>query len=133
MNEVKPPKKPLLYYYIGVVVVVLLFNLLAMPWMSQIRIQSVDYNTFLEMVDAGQVSRVEIQQQDNRILFTDQEETAVYKTGMVEDPTLIIRLYHAGVSFAGEEIKQTSLLVSLLSWILPIVIFVAVGQHLSGR
>lgn len=133
MNEVKPPKKPLLYYYIGVVVVVLLFNLLAMPWMSQIRIQSVDYNTFLEMVDAGQVSRVEIQQQDNRILFTDQEETAVYKTGMVEDPTLIIRLYHAGVSFAGEEIKQTSLLVSLLSWILPIVIFVAVGQHLSRK
>ena len=88
MKEVKTPKKPLIYYYIITALVVLLFNLLAMPWLSQMRIQPVDYNTFWEMTEKGEVGWVEIQAQENRILFTDAEETAVFKTAMVEDPEL---------------------------------------------
>ena len=80
MNEVKTPKKPLLYYYIVALLVLLLFNLLAMPWLAEHQIKEVDYNTFVSMTEQGQLGRVEIQQQSNRILFTDKEETAVYKT-----------------------------------------------------
>ena len=78
MNEVKAPKKPLLYYYIVALLVLLLFNLLAMPWLAEHQIKEVDYNTFVSMTEQGQLGRVEIQQQSNRILFTDKEETAVY-------------------------------------------------------
>jgi len=133
MKEVKTPKKPLIYYYIITALVVLLFNLLAMPWLSQMRIQPVDYNTFWEMTEKGEVGWVEIQAQENRILFTDAEETAVFKTAMVEDPELTKRLYEAGISFNGEEIEQTSLLASLMGWILPIMIFVAIGQFMSRK
>ena len=133
MNEVKTPKKPLIYYYVIVMLVLLLFNFLAMPWISQSQIQEVDYNTFLSMTEKGEVSRVEIQEQDNRILFTDQEEKVIYKTAMVNDPELTARLYKAGVSFAGEEIEQTSLLVSILGWVLPLIIFIALGQFMSRK
>ena len=133
MNEVKTPKKPLIYYYVIVMLVLLLFNFLAMPWISQRQIQEVDYNTFLSMTEKGEVSRVEIQEQDNRILFTDQEEKVIYKTAMVNDPELTARLYKAGVSFAGEEIEQTSLLVSILGWVLPLIIFIALGQFMSRK
>ena len=133
MNEVKTPKKPLFYYYVIVMLVLLLFNFLAMPWISQRQVQEVDYNTFLSMTEKGEVSRVEIQEQDNRILFTDQEEKVIYKTAMVNDPELTARLYKAGVSFAGEEIEQTSLLVSILGWVLPLIIFIALGQFMSRK
>ena len=133
MNEVKTPKKPLIYYYVIVMLVLLLFNFLAMPWISQRQVQEVDYNTFLSMTEKGEVSRVEIQEQDNRILFTDQEEKVIYKTAMVNDPELTARLYKAGVSFAGEEIEQTSLLVSILGWVLPLIIFIALGQFMSRK
>ena len=83
MNEVKTPKKPLIYYYGIVLLVLLLFNLLAMPWLSQRQIKEVDYGTFLSMVENGEVGRAELQEQENRILFTDKEETVVYKTAMV--------------------------------------------------
>ena len=78
MNEVKTPKKPLLYYYIAALLVLLLFNFLAMPWLAEHQIKDVDYNTFVSMTEQGQVGRVEIQQQSNRILFTDKDESAVY-------------------------------------------------------
>lgn len=133
MKEVKSPKKPFIYYYGVVLLILFLFNFLLMPWIGQRQIREVDYNTFLSMTEEGQVGRVEIQQQDNRILFTDKEETAVYKTAMVEDPDLTARLYEAGISFAGEEIKETSLLVSILSWVLPLLIFIGLGQVMSRR
>ena len=133
MNEVKPPKKPLIYYYCIVLLILLLFNFLAMPWLMQRQIREVDYNTFLSMTENGEIGRVEIQAQSNRILFTDAEETAVYKTAMVDDAGLTTRLYEAGISFAGEEIEQTSLLVSLLSWIIPIAIFVGIGQLMARK
>ena len=133
MNEVKTPKKPLLFYYLVVMLILMLFNFLAMPWISERQIKEVDYNTFLSMTENGEISRAEIQEQDNRILFMDKEEKVIYKTAMVNDPDLTARLYEAGVSFAGEEIEQTSLLVSILSWVLPLIIFVALGQFLSRK
>ena len=101
MNEVKTPKKPLLYYYIAALLVLLLFNFLAMPWLAEHQIKDVDYNTFVSMTEQGQVGRVEIQQQSNRILFTDKDESAVYKTAIVPDDGLVQRLLDAGVSTTG--------------------------------
>ena len=133
MNEVKSPKKPLLYYYFVAMLLVMLFNFIAMPWISEHQIKDVDYNTFVTMTEQGEVGRVEIQEQSNRILFTSSDEKAVYKTAMVPDDGLVQRLLDAGVSTTGEEIEQTSLLVSILAWVLPIIIFVALGQYMSRK
>ena len=133
MNEVKSPKKPLLYYYFVAMLLVMLFNFIAMPWISEHQIKDVDYNTFVTMTEQGEVGRVEIQEQSNRILFTSSDEKTVYKTAMVPDDGLVQRLLDAGVSTAGEEIEQTSTLVSILAWVLPIIIFVALGQYMSRK
>ena len=97
MNEVKTPKKPLMYYYVVAMLLVLLFNFIAMPWLMEHRIKQVDYNTFVSMTESGEIGQVEIQEQDNRILFTDKEETAVYKTAMIPDDELLPRLLEAGM------------------------------------
>ena len=133
MNEVKSPKKPLLYYYFVAMLLVMLFNFIAMPWISEHQIKDVDYNTFVTMTEQGEVGRVEIQEQSNRILFTSSDEKTVYKTAMVPDDGLVQRLLDAGVSTTGEEIEQTSTLVSILAWVLPIIIFVALGQFMSRK
>ena len=133
MNEVKSPKKPLLYYYFVAMLLVMLFNFIAMPWMAEHQIKDVDYNTFVTMTEQGEVGRVEIQEQSNRILFTSSDEKTVYKTAMVPDDGLVQRLLDAGVSTTGEEIEQTSTLVSILAWVLPIIIFVALGQYMSRK
>ena len=133
MNEVKSPKKPLLYYYFVALLLVMLFNFIAMPWLAEHQIKEVDYNTFVTMTEQGEVGRVEIQEQSNRILFTSSDEKTVYKTAMVPDDGLVQRLLDAGVSTTGEEIEQTSTLVSILAWVLPIIIFVALGQYMSRK
>ena len=134
MNEVKSPKKPLVYYYTIVLILLLVFNFVAMPWISEHQIKEVDYNTFINMVDKGEVSAVEIQEQNNRILFKGDEKSGkIYKTAMVPDDDLVSRLLKAGVSTTGEEIEQTSALVSILAWLLPIIIFVALGQYMSRK
>ena len=133
MNEVKSPKKPLLYYYFVAMLLVMLFNFIAMPWISEHQIKDVDYNTFVTMTEQGEVGRVEIQEQSNRILFTSSDEKTVYKTAMVPDDGLVQRLLDAGISTTGEEIEQTSTLVSILAWVLPIIIFVALGQYVSRK
>ena len=132
-NAFKSPKKPLLYYYFVVMLLVMLFNFIAMPWISEHQIKDVDYNTFVTMTEQGEVGRVEIQEQSNRILFTSSDEKTVYKTAMVPDDGLVQRLLDAGVSTTGEEIEQTSTLVSILAWVLPIIIFVALGQYMSRK
>ena len=133
MKEVKSPKKPLLYYYLVALLLVMLFNMIAMPWLSEHRIQEVDYNTFVTMTENKQVGRAQIQEQNNRILFTDQAGTTVYKTAMVPDDNPTQRLLDAGASISGEEIEQTSLLVEILGWIVPLVIFIGIGQILSRK
>lgn len=112
MKEIKKPKKPLIYYYSIVLIVLLLFNVLAMPWLMERQIKSVDYNTFISMTEEKDIGQVQISTQDNTITFTDKEEEQIYKTAMVDDPNLTQRLYEAGASFSGEEIKQMSPLLS---------------------
>ena len=132
MNEVKKPKKPLIYYYTIVMIALMLFNFLAMPWMAQHSIQEVDYGTFMEMTENKQIGRV--QKEDNQILFTDQEEKQVYKTGLMEDPDLVYRLKESGAVFGSEIIEETSPLLSfLLSWVLPIVVFIGIGQFMTKK
>ena len=133
MNEVKSPKKPLMYYYTIVLILLLVFNFVAMPWISEHQIKEVDYNTFIEMVDKGQVSAVEIQQQNNRILFQGNDNSKIYKTAMLPDNDLVSHLLEANVSTTGEEIEQTSALVSILAWVLPIILFIAIGQFMSRK
>ena len=134
MNEVKTPKKPLIYYYVIVLLVLMLVNFLAMPWIAQRQIKEVDYNTFISMLEEGEVAQIQLQDQENRLLFTDKERDTVYKTALVGDPDLTERALDAGVSIYGEEIQQADpLLAFLISWVLPIVIFIAIGQYMSKR
>lgn len=134
MNEVHSPKKPLIFYYMVAMLLVMLFNFIAMPWLSQYQIQEVDYNTFVSMTEKGEIGRAEIQEADNRILFTSKDEKTIYKTAMIStDSQLVKRLLDAGVSTSGEEIEQTSLLMNILSWVAPILIFIALGQFMSRK
>ena len=133
MNEVKKPQKPLLYYYGIVLLIVLLFNSIAMPWLLERQVKEVDYGTFMTMTEDQEIGRVEIQ--DNQILFTDkQEEPTVYKTGRMEDPNLAERLHASGAEFTPEIIEEMSPLLSIfVSWVLPVLIFVGIGQFLSKK
>ena len=132
MNEVKQPKKPLAYYYGIVLLLLLVFNWLIMPMIADTKIKEVDYGTFMSMTEQKQIGRVEIE--DNQILFTDKEETQIYKTGLMEDPNLVQRLYDAGATFSSEIVEETSpLLTALLSFVLPLVVFIALGQFMSRK
>ena len=132
MNEVKKPKKPLIYYYGIVLVALLLFNFLAVPWLSQRQVKEVDYGTFMTMTEEKQVGKVEVQ--DNQILFTDKDEKQVYKTGLMTDPDLVNRLKASGAEFSSEIQEQMSPVLSfLLSWLVPILFFVGIGQLMSKR
>ena len=134
MNEVKRPRKPLIYYYVIVLLILLLVNFLLMPWLMQRQIQEVDYGTFISMTENKEIGQVEIQAQDNQILFTNQDQTVVYKTGMVDDPDLTQRLYDSGAEFSGEIIEQMSPILSfLLSWVLPIAVFIGIGHYMSKK
>ena len=134
MKEVKPSKKPLIYYYTIVLVVLLLFNLLAVPFITERGIKDVDYGTFIDMTNDGEVGKAEIQEQENTILFTDKDNEQIYRTAMVDDAELTQRLYEAGVSFSGQEIQQTSPLVTaIFSWLVPLIVFIAIGQYMSRK
>ena len=132
MNEIKKPKKPLVFYYTLVLVIIILINSLLVPWMAKMQIKEVDYGTFMTMTDNKEIGKVEIQ--SNQILFTNKDESVIYKTGVIEDPGLVERLHDSGAEFASEIVEQTSPLLSfLLTWILPLVIFFAIGEFLSRK
>mgnify|MGYP001469200411 CR=1 FL=1 len=132
MNEVKQPKKPLAYYYGVVLLLLLVFNWLVMPLITDAKIKEVDYGTFMSMTEQKNIGRVEIE--GNQILFTDKGETQVYKTGVMQDPDLVQRLYDAGATFSSEIVEETSpLLTFLLSFIVPLVLFIALGQFMSRK
>ena len=132
MNEVKSPKKLMLYYYAMALLVLLLINFLAVPWLSQRQVKEVDYGTFMTMTENKEIGRVEVQ--DNQILFTNKDDTQIYKTGPMNDPDLIYRLKDSGAEFSSEIVEQMSpFLLSLLTWLLPIVFFVALGQFMLKR
>ena len=132
MNEVKSPKKPMLYYYAMALLVLLLINFLAVPWLSQRQVKEVDYGTFMTMTENKEIGRVEVQ--DNQIIFTNKDDTQIYKTGPMDDPDLIYRLKDSGAEFSSEIVEEMSPFLSfLLTWLLPIVFFVALGQFMLKR
>ncbi|MFA6947645.1 MAG: ATP-dependent zinc metalloprotease FtsH [Eubacteriales bacterium] len=132
MKEVNKPQKPMIFYYIIVLAVILLFNSIVLPMLTQMSIKEVDYGTFMKMTEDGDIGKVQIE--DNQIVFTDAAEKTVYKTGLMNDAGLTERLYNAGAEFSSEIVQQMSPIVSvLLSYVLPIVIFIALGQFLSKK
>ena len=106
MQEIKKPKKPLIFYYVIVMLILLLFNFLAMPWLAQRQAQEVDYGTFMTMTKEKNIGQVEVQEQENQIIFTDKDKQHIYKTGMMPDPDLTDRLYDSGAVFTSEIIKN---------------------------
>ena len=134
MNEVKQPKRPLIYYYGLMLLLLMLFNFLFMPWLTKRQIHEVDYNTFVTMVEEGDVGAAEIQVQENLILFTSKDSTTIYQTGMMPDTELTQRLLDAGVSTRGEIIEETSpWLYFLLTWGLPLILLIGFGQFMSKK
>ena len=132
MNEVKTPKKPLIFYYLIVLALILGLNFLFMPWLMQRTVEEVDYGTFIKMTNNKEIGRVEVQ--DNQIVFTDKDENKIYKTGRMDDSELVDRLYESGAEFASEIVEQTSpFLIFILSWVLPIVIFIGIGQYMTKK
>ena len=132
MKEVKTPKKPLAIYYAIVLLVLMLLNFVLVPWMNERQIKEVDYGTFMSMTEEKDIGRVDVE--SNQILFTDKDETQVYKTGLMNDPDLTQRLYDAGAQFSSEIVEQASPLVSfLLSFVLPIVLFVWLGNVMNRK
>lgn len=134
MNEVKQPKRPLIYYYGLMLLLLMLFNFLFMPWLTKRQIHEVDYNTFVTMVEEGDVGAAEVQTQENLILFTSKDGTTIYQTGMMPDTELTQRLLDAGVSTRGETIEETSpWLYFLLTWGLPMILLIGFGQFMSKK
>ena len=134
MNEVKRPRKPLIFYYGIALLIIILFNSIVMPWIAGQKIKEVDYGTFITMTLEKNIGLVEISDAENQIIFTDKEEKQIYSTAMVDDPERTQRLYEAGAQFKGEVIEEPNFLLSfLLTWILPMVIFIGIGQFMSKK
>ena len=132
MKEVKSPKKPLVAYYAVVLVLLLLLNFVFLPWVSERQIKEVDYGTFMSMTENGEIGKVDVE--NNQILFTNKDNTQVYKTGLMNDPSLTQRLYDSGAEFSSKIVEQASPVMSfLISFVLPIMIFVALGNHMNKK
>ena len=132
MKEVKPPRKPLFYYYGIALVALLLINFLLVPLVARHAVQEVDYGTFMTMTENKEIGKVEVE--DNQIIFTNKDGSKIYKTGPMNDPDLTQRLYDAGAEFTRDIVEQTSPLLSVvLTWVLPIVLFIAVGQLMAKK
>ena len=132
MKEVKTPRKPLAIYYAIVLLMLLLLNLVLLPWMEERQIKEVDYGTFMTMTEEKNIGRVDIE--SNQIIFTDKDETQVYKTGLMNDTGLTERLYDAGATFSSEIVEQSSPVLSFLIWfVLPIILFSAIGNQMNKK
>ena len=132
MKEVKTPRKPLAIYYALVLLMLLLLNFVLLPWMEERQIKEVDYGTFMTMTEEKNIGRVDIE--SNQIIFTDKDETQVYKTGLMNDTGLTERLYDAGATFSSEIVEQSSPVLSFLIWfVLPIILFSAIGNQMNKK
>ena len=132
MKEVKTPRKPLAIYYAFVLLMLLLLNFVLLPWMEERQIKEVDYGTFMTMTEEKNIGRVDIE--SNQIIFTDKDETQVYKTGLMNDTGLTERLYDAGATFSSEIVEQSSPVLSFLIWfVLPIILFSAIGNQMNKK
>ena len=132
MREVKAPKKPLIYYYALALLILSLLNFFVMPWLAEKQVKEVDYGTFMTMTEDKDVGQVEVQ--ENRIVFTNKDNTKIYKTGVMNDPDLIERLHASGAQFSSEIVEQMSpFLSALLTWVLPGVFFIVLGQFMARK
>ena len=132
MQEVKRPKKPLIYFYIVMIVATLVFNCVIAPYIARKAIENVDYGTFMTMTENREIGKVQIQQ--NQIVFTNKDGSKVYRTGIIEDSGLVERLHASGAAFTSEIVEETSPLITLLlSWLLPIGLFILLGQFMSKK
>ena len=132
MREVKTPKKPLIYYYALALLILSLLNFFVMPWLAEKQVKEVDYGTFMTMTEDKDVGQVEVQ--ENQIVFTNKDNTKIYKTGVMNDPDLIERLHASGAQFSSEIVEQMSpFLSALLTWVLPGVFFIVLGQFLARK
>ena len=132
MKEVKPSKKPLAIYYAIVLLVLLVINLVVMPWLAERQVQEVDYGTFMSMTEQENIGKVDIQ--SNQIIFTDKDNKQIYKTGLMNDPSLTERLYDAGAQFSSEIVEQGSPVLSFLLWfVLPILLFSFIGNQMNKK
>ncbi len=132
MQEMKKPKRPMIFYYILVIGAILLFNEMARPYFDEAQIEQVDYSTFMQAIEEQKIDHVEVQ--SNQIVFTEKEDAKKYKTGLMNDPTLAERLDKSGATFTQDIKEEASPLLSFfLTWILPILIFFAIGQYLSRK
>ena len=132
MQEVKRPKKPLIFFYVAMILAILVFNCLVAPYLAGKAIENVDYGTFMTMTESGEIGKVQLQR--NQIIFTSKDESKIYRTGVMDDPGLVDRLHASGVAFTSEIVEETSPLASLLlSWLLPLGIFVLLGQFMSKK
>ena len=132
MKEVKTPRKPLAIYYALVLLMLLLLNLVLLPWMEERQIKEVDYGTFMTMTEEKNIGRVDIE--SNQIIFTDKDETQVYRTGLMNDTGLTERLYDAGATFSSEIVEQSSPVLNFLIWfVLPIILFSAIGNQMNKK
>ena len=132
MKEVKTPKKPLIYYYGIVLLIILAFNMIISPMIANAKVKEVDYGTFMKMIEEKNIGKVEVD--DSEIYFTDKNNEQIYKTGIMDDPTLTERLYTSGATFARNIQKEMSPLLSFfLTFIMPILIFAVLGQYLAKK
>ncbi len=133
MKEVKSPKKPLIFYYGIALLVIVLFNVIVSPLLVKARVTEVDYGTFMSMIEQKKIGNVEVE--DDQIIFTDKDDAKkIYKTGAMNDPTLTQRLYDSGAKFSKDIETTTSPLVSfLLTFVLPLIIFIGLGQYMGKK
>ena len=132
MNQIKTPKIPLMTYYLIALAVVLLGNLFIGPMLAERQIKEVDYGTFMGMTQKKEIGQVEVK--SNQIIFTDKDHNQIYRTGLMNDAGLVDRLYDAGAEFSGEIVQQASPLLSfLLSWLIPIGLFLLLGRYLRSK
>ena len=132
MNEVKTPKKPFIYYLIIAATIMILLNTLVFPNVLKHQVKEVGYNVFMQMTNNQEIGSVNIT--DSEIFFTNKDNSQMYKTGVINDPELVDRLYKAGATFSTEITEEMSPIVYLLlGYVLPIFIFVALGRWLSKK
>jgi len=129
MDEIKTPKKPLMLFYCAAMIILLILNLIAVPMYSTRKVEEVDYGTFMKMTEQEEIGKVEIS--SNKILFTDKDEEHIYETGLMDDAGLVERLYQSGATFTSPVIEEASPFLSfIVSWVLPILIFMFLGRYL---
>ncbi|MGM9526077.1 MAG: ATP-dependent zinc metalloprotease FtsH [Peptococcaceae bacterium] len=131
MNEVKTPKKPMVYYYTLVLLALMLFNFFVMPAMVVNQVKEVDYSTFMDMTYQKQIGKVDVE--SNQIIFTNKDESQIYKTGLMNDPDLIPRLYENGAEFSGEIVQEMSPIASVLMNVALLMLFIWLGQYMMKR